>query len=358
LACGVFGLEGDTHLDHGAVFYGRAPLWPSRRAPAKQRNLVIHYREFRNSDPPALVDIWRGAEPHALARSMNVSLLQDLVLGKPYFDRRGLILAVEGETPVGFGHAGFGPAADRQGLSHETGVICMVVVRPSHRRQGIGREVVLRLEQYLVQHGARLIYAGGVRPMDPFYSGLYGGSLPPGVLESDTAARGLFDAMGYRVVDHLRRLRCDLANFRPLVDRRQLLIRRNAEATSTFDPPASNWWEACTLGEFHRMRFDLRPRRGGQPQASAVLWSLDPIHWRPGERTVGLSQVQVSADQRRQGLATFLLGEAFRELREHGYSHVETQVLENDEAAGRLLAKLGFTQVDRGSVYRKEVGGA
>src|SRR5690242_6697309 len=134
------------------------------------RSTVIHYREFRNSDPPALVEIWRQANPQ-LVQQMNISLLEDLVLSKPYFDRAGLLVAEEDGKPVAFGHAGFGPSPDHMSLAYEVGVICLIVVRPTHRQRGIGAELAARLEQYLTARGARTIFAGGVRPLDPFYSG-------------------------------------------------------------------------------------------------------------------------------------------------------------------------------------------
>ncbi len=317
---------------------------------------VIEYREFRNSDPPALVEIWRQANPQ-LAQQMNVSLLEDLVLGKPYFDKAGLLVACEDGKPVAFGHAGFGPSADHTSLAYEAGVICLIVVRPTHRGRGIGRELAARLEDYLAARGARTIYAGGVRPLDPFYTGLYGGGLElPGVLESDAAACKMFEARGFRVVDHLRRLRCDLSAFRPVVDREQLQIRRNYQVRSLIDPPPSDWWVACTFGEFHRIRCELEPRGGGSSVASAVLWSADPISWQPGERSVGLVDVHVAPPLRRKGLATFLLGEALRQVQQHGFNAAEGQVLENDEPAGEMLKRLGFKEIGRGAVYRKEVG--
>ena len=94
----------------------RSILWllGVRRCRKRKRvSVVIRYRSFRNTDPPKLVEIWRSADPQTLAQSMSVSLLEDLVLGKPYFDRCGLIVACEEKNPVGFGHAGFGPSADR-----------------------------------------------------------------------------------------------------------------------------------------------------------------------------------------------------------------------------------------------------
>jgi len=321
----------------------------------KDSTVVIEYRIFRNNDPPALVDIWRNANPTALAQPMNASLLEDLVLGKPYFDRAGLVVAIDDGTPVGFGHAGFGPSEDRTDLCREVGVVCMVAVRPSHRRRGIARDLVGRLEEYLKGHGAKSIYAGGVRPFDPFYSGLYGGNQLPGVLEADVAANALFEGLGYTVADQLRRMRCNFDTFRPVVDRHQLMIRRAFRTDSLLDPPPGDWWEACTFGEFHRIRFELTSRDGGPPDATATLWSLDPIVWQPGVRSVGLLDLTVRETKRRQGLATFLLGEALRQLHDHGFAMADTQVLENDKVTGALLEKLGFSEVDRGNVYQKRV---
>ena len=57
---------------------------------------MIHYRPFLNSDPPALAEIWRSQSPsRALIQLMTPAVLDDLVLSKAYFDRQGLILAVE-----------------------------------------------------------------------------------------------------------------------------------------------------------------------------------------------------------------------------------------------------------------------
>jgi ribosomal protein S18 acetylase RimI-like enzyme len=112
---------------------------------------------------------------------------------------------------------------------------------------------------------------------------------------------------------------------------------------------------ACTFGDFHRIRCDLEPRGGGSAVATAILWSADPISWRPGERSVGLVDVDVASPLRRQGLATFLLGEALRQVQQHGFTTAEAQVLENNEPAGQMLKRLGFQEVGRGAVYRKEV---
>jgi ribosomal protein S18 acetylase RimI-like enzyme len=316
---------------------------------------LIHYRTFRNTDPPALVDIWRSrAQERGLIQPMSLALLEELVLSKPYFDNAGVILAVDDDRPVGFVHAGFGPNANQSGLSRETGVTCMVIVRPEFRRLGIGKELLARGEAYLQSRGAKVLYGGGIRPWNPFYLGLYGGSELPGVLESDQAAQALYRTGGYEPVDRVRLYHCDLATFRAPMDRKQIQIRRQRSVNMVADPPASTWWEACTLGCFDRTRFDLVSRASGAPSASLMVWSMEPISTSRGVRTAALVDMEVAPGERRQGLVTFLLGEAFKQLQSQGVSIVEAQAMEENLAAIGLLEKLHFQQVDQGTVFRKE----
>ncbi|MEZ6071199.1 MAG: GNAT family N-acetyltransferase [Pirellulales bacterium] len=126
---------------------------------------MIRYRPFRNTDPPQIVSLWREQQAdRSLAQPMSVDLFSTLVLSKPYFDNDGLIVAEADGQVVGFVHAGFGPTPQRNALAPDVGVICMLIVEQSQRRQGIGRELLSRAESYLVNQGARVILAGGLRP--------------------------------------------------------------------------------------------------------------------------------------------------------------------------------------------------
>ena len=97
------------------------------------------------------------------------------------FRSHGLILACDGAELVGFVHAGFGANAEESALAYDSGVICAVLVHPSYRGSGIGRELVRRAETYLREKGAKTIYAGPSEPRDPFFFGLYGGSSSVGI---------------------------------------------------------------------------------------------------------------------------------------------------------------------------------
>jgi GNAT superfamily N-acetyltransferase len=284
---------------------------------------------------------------------MSATLFEQLVLSKPYFDNAGLILAVDDATPVGFAHAGFGPSDDESTLSYDCGVVSMLLVRPEYRRQGIGQALLARAEDYLRERGATRIYGGGIRPLTPFYLGLYGGSELPGVLVSDADALRRYRASGFAEVERVGVFHRDLSSFRPAVDRKQMQIRRQQNVQITVDPPCRTWWEACTFGGFDRTRFELAPKTGEPVCASLTVWSMEPLSTSWGVRATGLCELLVDPAQRRQGLAQFLMGEAFRQLAAEGIALVEAQAMLRDEASLGLFKKLGFKQVDEGVVFRK-----
>jgi ribosomal protein S18 acetylase RimI-like enzyme len=316
---------------------------------------LICYRPFRNSDPPHLAEIWRTQpRERALAQPGSTDVLEMLVLAKPYFDNAGLIVAADGDHPVGFVHAGFGPSDDEQSFSRELGTTYMVMVRPNYQRQGIGRQLLAHAEQYLRSQGAKVLYGGGIQPLNAFYLGLYGGSELPGVLDTVPQAQRLFEASGYRAIDRVLVWQRSLAGFRPSVDRQQMHIRRRSVFQVAEDPPARTWWDACTYGAFQRVRFELFDRQTKLLLGSLVAWNIEPLGSTWGVHAAGITELAVDLQQRRQGVGAFLLGEALRQLQLHGFTRVEVQTMQHNEAARALYAKLGFDQVDQGVVFRKD----
>ncbi len=285
---------------------------------------------------------------------MSATLLENLVFWKPFFDREGLIVAVDGKRPVGFVHAGFGPNETKDACSTDLGVTCMLMTHSQAERDVIAQELLRRSEQYLRARGGRVLYGGCIRPLDPYYLGLYGGSELPGILASDTLGQEVFREGGYREIDRCLVLHRQLGGFRPLVDRCQMQVRRRYNVEAVFDPPAENWWEACTVGQTERTRFELVPRHGGPPAGRAIFWNMEPLASCWGVHAMGLSELYVDESVRRQGLATFLVGEALRQINTHGVTLVEVQAMQHNTAAIGLYQKLGFQEIDQGVVFRKE----
>jgi len=315
---------------------------------------MLRFRAFRNTDPPRVAEIWRSRarDPHLL-QPISVDLLEQLIFGKLHFDYAGMILAMEEDRPVGFAHASFGPDAKRHRISTETGVTCVIVVRPDCDQHAVAEELLDRCEAYLRGQGAKVLYGGGFGPVSPFYLGLYGGCELPGVLASDEVSRRLFAAHGYAEVDRALRFRQDLGAFRGPQDRRQMQCRRRLLVQVIMDPPARDRWEACTAGDFDGTRFELVPRGGGAPLAYALVRAMEWGSPARSGRTAGLVDLFVDPEWRRQGLATHLICESFRILAGQGTTLAEAQALQTDLPMVGLYQKLGFEQYGEGIVFRK-----
>ncbi|HEY2839538.1 MAG TPA: GNAT family N-acetyltransferase [Pirellulales bacterium] len=316
---------------------------------------MIRYRSFRNNDVPKLVDVWRSQPPQrGLAQPMSVDLFDQLVLSRPYFENQGLIVALDDDRVVGFAHAGFGPTDDESSLSRRYGVISLMLLRPEYQQSEIGQGLLERCEQYLTERGAQVLYAGGIRPLAPFYFGLYGGSELPGVLASETFCHELYRANHYREIDRAVILRTELARFRAPVDRIQMQIRRTYMLVETPNAPLRTWWEACAMERFDVVRFELAERNAKTPAASARFWIMDTFAGGWGAHAAGLLDLEVASPDRRRGLATFLVSESMRRLSGQGIAIVEAQTMAANSAARKLYQKLGFQEVDEGIVYRKQ----
>jgi GNAT superfamily N-acetyltransferase len=316
---------------------------------------VYHFRPFRNSDPPLLAEIWRDQPPQrGLMQPVTAGILEQLVFSKPYFDPAGLIVAFEADTAAGFVHAGFGANDEQTGLSTEAGTTYQLMLRAAHRNDALADDLLSRAEAYLRQRGTQVIYGGGIRPLDAFYLGLYGGSELPGVLASDPVFGAACLRNGYREVDRVIVMQLDLADYRPPVTRAQRQLRRELAIHEVYAPSARCWWESCTAGDSDRLRLSLTAVGSNEPLASVDFWDIEPLATSWGVPTVGMLDLEVAATRRRQGLATFILSEAFTRLRNRGVVRIEAQTMQSNEPALALYERLGFARVDEGVVYRKQ----
>ena len=157
-------------------------------------------RPFTNLDPPAVTEVWqRCAQQPGLTLPVSVDLFERLVFSKLYFPESRLFLAFEGHKPLGFAHAAFGPNPNRSWISPRTGVVCMLLVCPEcPHRDRVACQLLEHCDRFLIESGALTIQGGAAPPLAPFYAGLYGGSMPPGILATDELAQQAFASAGYR----------------------------------------------------------------------------------------------------------------------------------------------------------------
>ena len=314
---------------------------------------MIEYRCFRNDDPPRLADVWRAADlgPAAM-QPMTSALLEACVFSKPYFDRAGLLVALDGERMIGFAHAGFGPNADASGLDTSIGTTMLVVTVPHAAAAAAADGLLARCEDYLRARGVRAPRGGGSETLGGFYLGLYGGSGLPGILDSSAGMQEVFRRAGYAVAERIAVLRRPLAGFRPPVNRLQLAIRRATTLRVIDEPARRTWWEAATTTGIALRRYELR-NATDELLGSGSFWDMQPIAAAWGVAAAGLMHVDIAGPRRRQGLASYLVAEALHDLAQEGVTLVETQVDEANAAAVSLFEKLGFTIAERGTVFAK-----
>lgn len=319
-------------------------------------NHVISYRAFRNSDPPRLIQLWQECQlGRGAAENLRPDAFEAVNFSKTYFDRRGLILAFDDETGnlVGMVHAGFGTNHDRSALDYGIGVICLVMVLPAYRRQGIGRELLRRAESYLVSRGARVLRAGAASPHDPFYMGLYGGTKPAGFLESDAAARPFIEACGYSEIERRLIYFRDPEKTSAPMNMKMMEHRRRMQLSVTDRLPDRSWWNACRYGNLDYIRFLMQPKNGESPVAGVTIIGLDFYMSKWNRRVVGMTDVFVVEEYRKQSVGQTLLTEVCKRLKEELITGAEAHVPEEDELGNRLLQSSGFYQVDTGVVYRR-----
>ena len=292
-----------------------------------------------------------------MLQPVSAPLLEYSVFSKMHFDRQGLIVATKDDVPVGFVHAGFGPSEDHTSIDTSMGTTLLLMTRQGIEDNSLADELLAASEDYLRSRGASVFYAGGLKPLNSFYLGLYGGSEIPGVLHSNNLLRDACLRRGYCESAKVTIQHCDLMQFRPLVTRKVRQLKFNTRVLETADPMADNWWEACVWGSHERDRFELIDKREDRLLASASFWDVQPLSMSWGVCTAGLFDLFVEPDCRRQGCASLLLNEAFRLLRRRGVSTVEAQTMATNEAASAFYAALGFSEVDHGLIYRKGATG-
>jgi ribosomal protein S18 acetylase RimI-like enzyme len=315
---------------------------------------VVQYRSFSNLDPPGLAAIWNEAfTGRGEVRLHHSSPLENFVFAKPYFDREGLIVAVEEGTPVGFVHAGFGANPAHTGVGFDKGVICLIAVRPSHRRRGIGSELLRRSEEYLGSRGTRSIHAGPMAPRNPFYFGLYGGSDMPGFLSTDSEADPFFRRHGYQEVASCRVLQRPLSRPCVVPDGRFQNLRRKYDVRIVPRAGPAPWFEECAFGPIEAVEFRLEDKGTGQVVGITSVWEMEGFSARWNLPAVGILDLLIREDVRRQGLAKFLLAQMVRYLQEQFYGVAEVHCGEADDVAVKLYTGLGFEQVDTGRSYKK-----
>ncbi len=322
---------------------------------------MISFRRFRNTDPPALADVWNESHPARSAYPLRTpALLERWIFSKPYFDPDGLIVATDdadNDKVVGYVLAGFGPNADLSAIDRTNGVICSLAVRSSARRHRVARGLALKAEEYLTSRGSTVLRAGPRWPYCPFGFGLYGGTNCPGFLASDTVADPFFRSLGYEPAGTTLVFNKKLDAPLSIADGRFGLLRKRYETQVMRAAGVPTWWHDCVWGTLEPVEFRMVDKLANNFLAArAVVWELEGYGWRWGFPAAGILDIQVRQDVRRQGLAKLLLAQILRFLQDQFFGICELHApAESPELIG-LCRAATMEHVDTGTTYIK--GGA
>jgi ribosomal protein S18 acetylase RimI-like enzyme len=318
---------------------------------------LIHYRPFLNTDPPALVRLWNEALPSlGVARPLRVHELDEHAFNSAIFDREGLIVAIREGRPVGFAHAGFGPPDPIEqspplALCQSLGTVAMLVIDPAHAHPHLAQGLILAAERYLRTHGARVLYAGSLYPLNPFYWGIYGGSEGAGIVSSHASFILAVTQLGYEPVSTVVSLQYDVATLEPR-DPRFILIRRQTMIDHEEDVVPENWWINLALGKLHLTRIRLLNRADGSELARVTTWDMNAFGRQDGRPRVGLIGLKVAPTHRGKGYGKYLVCELIRWARDRSIALIETQAMATNEAALSLYNTVGFEAFDQSQLYR------
>jgi ribosomal protein S18 acetylase RimI-like enzyme len=318
---------------------------------------VTRFRSFCNFDPPGLVKLWNQALPDTgVARPLRVHELDSHVLGKITFDASGLIVAERDGRILGFVHAGFGPDFPIEKtrpleLSHELGTIAMLLIEPGVDEPQLASDLLAAAERYLQGRGAKVLYAGGLFPLNPFYWGVYGGSEGSGVLSGHRSFHSALVDRGYEPAGTTVLLEADLSVPEPR-DCRAVLIRRQTQVEFLDDALPPQWWQNLALGELQTSEVRLISRPDGAPIAHAQTWDMGWFGRRDGRPRIGLIDIEVATEHRRKGYGRFLVSEVFRRARQNLIQVVAVGTSAVNGPALALYSSLGFQPVDQATIYR------
>ena len=318
---------------------------------------MIRYRPFRNSDPPRLAGLWnRGLPALGVARPLGAHEFDSLVIDKPTFDPDGLIVAEGADGRVlAFVHAGFGPAGSGEIPRDEDldlATIAMYATEPGVDDEEVDRGLFGAAEDYLRRRGAKVIYAGGQSPVDPFYWGVYGGSEFAGVLSSHVEFHRAALRSDYLPASSTVLLQAELVNPEPR-DPKGVVLRRQTRVQVIDDATPPTWWESAAIGLFRPTLHLLLAKSDDRELARARTWEMAGFGRVDGRVHLGLYAVEVAPKVRRQGYGRHLVGEIIRKARSQWNEVIDVQTRATNLPALGLYESLGFARVETATLYRK-----
>ena len=332
-------------MSSGSAF---TPSLTIRIGKASNTGMTIQLRSFARGDLSKLVALWNStmtADPISEQR-----LLLDYVLD-PHFDPNGLVLAIDGEEPVGFALGMTARPDIPSDNAVGTGVIVGFGVAESHRRQGLGAAILQHLEEYLRAKTVSTIQVG---PWVPPY-------LVPGVDETAYAGTVAFlEAQGFVPGAKPVSMRALLTGYEPSTDVPEIAGRLANEGVRIRRALAEDTTELLTFAVEHFPHWESYLR--GALRSVVTANGESTLHVAlDGETVIGFAMTNgerfgpfgVNSDYRGRGVGAVLLSRALCAMRAANV-HLAYFLWTSDQTA-RLYNRHGFEIVRRFTMMSKKL---
>jgi hypothetical protein len=312
-------------------------------------------RSFKNTDPPFLAQIWNEQPRLAgLAVGLSAAHLEAHLFAKPYFNGEHFLVATEvidnKEIPLGFLHWSFALSSSPCQIDERVAAVGMVMAEPNQMDSDVCKDLLAQAESDAAAKNAKVMLGMEAWPIAPFYHGLYGGSLPAGVLAEDTPRWQLFAANGYLPGKKYQHLKLNIRSFRQPVSRGQMQIRRQSRTESL---PADDTWKCvCRFGELPRFGVALFSKSGSGSIAQVRFWEMSPMDRSQGVKLLGVESIAADSNCSADQLA-FLTGDAVMHAKRLGYEELWITISQDDSRLLEATNLLGFEKFTTSTSFTK-----
>ncbi len=316
---------------------------------------VWSIRSFLNTDTPWLAQLWSAH--HAAAHSpstCSVSVWDQCILSKPYFDRDELAVAVDTQNRVvGFIH--FGTGGQSRTLRGAPALIHKLCIAPQDNEDELAHRLLVHALEQLGNSGATDCYALGSYERHAFYLGVSDGDNLMGVVARDHRTLRWLDAAGFQPLRPTECWEIDLQSYRQPMDRNQIGVRRTCSIGRVLDDNDQPWWQSAVLGHCEQVRFHLMLRSPSRVEFEMMFWYPDPSIHGVDSNVVRLWLSDVPEGDEARERFLYLLAESLRQLQQERKRLVRTFASADQQPTISLLQRLGFRSADHGLVYARSL---
>ena len=318
-------------------------------------NAVWTIRSFLNTDTPFLAKLWN--DHHIAFHSKSVcpiSVWDQCVLGKPFFQNSGLVLATNRECiPVGFIHFGFASNQDGSDSSLTDAMVHKICIAPNEDEDAIAKALFEHALGAMREKNAATCSALGTTELNAFYLGVGDGDNLMGVVAKDTRTQRWLSQVGFSPTRPTECWELDLSTFRPPMDRTQIGIRRTCTVGRLLDEDTHEWWLSSVLGHCEQIRFNLVLRTPPKVESEIMFWFPDPTILGVDSSVVRLWLPSVPESEDARERFVYLMAESLRQLQQERRRAVRTFASADQQRSITLLQRLGFRSVEHGLVFAR-----